>query len=86
MNLNELKQEGLLEDEMITWDGFDDAVIGVTSRCGSPSCLLYSVKKMVYILRDRDGMDIDEAMEYLDFNIRGAYVGDHTPMLLEDWI
>jgi hypothetical protein len=27
----------------------------------------------------RDGMTADEAIEYMDFNVTGAYVGEHTP-------
>jgi hypothetical protein len=30
----------------------------------------------------RDGMDDDEAREYIEFNIEGAYVGPDTPILV----
>jgi hypothetical protein len=29
---------------------------------------------------DRDGMDYDEAQEFFEFNVVGAYVGAHTPI------
>jgi hypothetical protein len=41
---------------------------------------------MAYILRDRDNMDIEEAIEYLDFNVLGAYIGKRTPIIVEDFI
>jgi hypothetical protein len=35
---------------------------------------------MVAILVERDGMDEDEADEFLDFNCLGGYLGEHTPI------
>jgi hypothetical protein len=32
---------------------------------------------------DRDGMDDIEAIEYFDFNVSGAWVGENTPIFLE---
>jgi hypothetical protein len=29
-------------------------------------------------------MSVEEAIEYFDFNVRGAYVGDKTPIWCED--
>jgi len=86
MNLQELKDHGLLDEEIIKWDGFDDCVLGVGSRCGMGDVLVYSKKKIAYTLRDRDDMTVEEALEYIDFNIAGAYVGERTPILLEDFI
>ena len=75
-----------MDEGLIKWDGFDDAIIGVGSRCGMDDILVYSKKKMTYILRDRDDMDVEEAIEYLDFNVLGAYVGERTPIVVEDFI
>ena len=30
----------------------------------------------------KDGMDSEEAREYMEFNIEGAYVGESTPVLV----
>ena len=86
LNLEKLTELGMVDDEMLVWDGLDDAIVGIVSRCGMENVFVYSVQKIAYILRDRDGMDVEEALEYLDFNIRGAFIGDRTPMLLEDFI
>jgi hypothetical protein len=86
MNLQELKDHDLLDDEMIKWDGFDDCVLGIGSRCGMQDILVYSKKKIAYKLRDRDNLTVEEAIEYIDYNITGAYVGERTPILLEDFI
>ncbi len=60
-------------------DGFDDAVIGVdlgTSR------LVYSVSACLLILAKT--MTNEEAVEYFDYNVGGAYVGDKTPIWCYD--
>ena len=75
-----------MDDDLLKWDGFDDAILGVGSRCGMDDVLVYSKKKMAYILRDRDNMDVEEAIEYLDFNVLGAHIGKRTPIVVEDFI
>ena len=75
-----------MDDELLKWNGFDDAILGVGSRCGMNDVLVYSKKKMAYILRDRDDMGVEEAIEYLDFNVLGAYIGERTPIVVEDFI
>ncbi len=65
------------EDELLKADGFDDAVIGIDAV---KLRLVYDVDKMRSILVDQEGMSFDEAMEYLDYNVLGAYVGEQTPL------
>lgn len=62
--------------------GLDDAIIGVGQRCGDVNVIVYDSQKIVDILVERDGMDREEAWEYFEFNILGAYVGESTPMYL----
>ena len=42
--------------------------------------LVYSVDKIIEILIDRDGMTEEEAVEFFEFNIEGAYMGRMTPV------
>lgn len=67
---------------MIRACGLDDAIIGVGQRCGHVNVIVYDSQKIVDILVERDGMDREEAWEYFEFNILGAYVGESTPMYL----
>ena len=30
----------------------------------------------------KDGMSFEDAREFIEFNIEGAYVGEHTPVLV----
>jgi hypothetical protein len=62
-------------------DGFDDAIMGVDLNSEVPR-VVYSVEKMVFILMRRDDMSEDEALEYLDFNVFQAYLGEGTPIYM----
>tara|TARA_B100000963_G_scaffold348966_1_gene357326 strand:- start:184 stop:414 length:231 start_codon:yes stop_codon:yes gene_type:complete len=66
-------------------DGFDEAIIGVGSRCGSEDVLIYDYSKCVSILVKRDGMSLDEAVDYMEFNVVGAYVGETTPVFMTEY-
>jgi len=68
---------------MLTADGFDDAFLGVGRRCSRPDVAVYDVSKMVSILVERDGMSMDEAIEYIEVNTIGAWVGEETPIYLD---
>ena len=71
-------------DETLKVDGFDKAIMGYAGRCGMNDFLLYSMKKIIKILKKRDGMTEDEAMEYFYFNIKGSYMGEGTPLFFDD--
>tara|TARA_B110000858_G_C17490600_1_gene331398 strand:+ start:156 stop:410 length:255 start_codon:yes stop_codon:yes gene_type:complete len=66
------------DEDILKADGFDDAVIGVCEDFNSPPRLVYSVSKCLDILME--DMDEMEAMEYFDYNVSGAYVGEKTPV------
>ena len=65
------------EEEPLRADGFNQAIIGNEYNTNR---VVYSIERMLQILIDRDGMSMEEAMEYFSFNIGGAYVGEMTPM------
>ena len=71
------------DEEIMIMDGFDDAFIGTSQRCGQPRLAVYSWAKMVEILMDRDGMELEEAIEYIDYNCIGAWMGELTPIIVE---
>ena len=66
--------------ELLKADGFDEAIIGVVQRMGIQA-ICYDQEKVIEILM-RD-MSEEEAWEYFDFNIAGAWVGESTPFFLE---
>ena len=67
---------------MLKWDGFDNAIIGVGERNNTDSMIVYDYDKMVKVLVTRDDMSYEEAEEYIDFNIVGAWIGDTTPIIV----
>jgi hypothetical protein len=68
---------------MLKADGFDEAIIGMSSDIAtSGERLIYDANKCIDILiRDHD-MSEAEAIEYFEFNVSGAYVGENTPIWL----
>ena len=64
-------------------DGFENALIGYGFQFNYPIAV-YSRKACIDILMDDGIMDYEEATEYFDFNVAGAYMGDSTPVFLDD--
>ena len=74
---------------MLKLEGYDEAILGeatVWQRQGAGAervdTLIYSGPKIIGILKNRDGMTEDEAHEFLEFNIAGAYMGPDTPIIV----
>lgn len=63
-------------------DGFDDAIIGIAERINLGPVVAYSVEKIINIMMTRDEMSYEDAYEYFDYNIRGAWVGEYTPIFI----
>jgi hypothetical protein len=68
------------DTEFLKADGFDEAVLGFDN---DSERLIYSISKCVDILV-LEGMDMEEAKEYLWFNTIGSYVGPKTPIWCND--
>jgi hypothetical protein len=69
---------------MIKYDGYDEAIIGPASiwrESTQVSVLVYDAEKIREVLM-RDGMDAEEAREFIEFNIEGGYLGIETPVLV----
>jgi hypothetical protein len=67
---------------MLMADGYDSAIIGVTSILGqSQDVLVYDSTKVIECLVE-EGMPYDEAVEYFGFNIKCAYMGEGTPLFV----
>lgn len=77
-----------VEDEtFLKADGFDEAIIGTaygtTVRDDEGPVLVYDMQKCIDILMDGAvDMTREEAIEYFDFNVLGAFVGPQTPIFV----
>ena len=67
------------DESFLKADGFDEAIFGVDE---ASMRLVYSVSKCIAFLCN--DMTIEEAIEYFEFNVRGAYVGEKNPIWCED--
>jgi len=68
--------------ETIFVDGFDMAIMGITEVDeGYKVC--YDIGRILELLILEHDMDEQEAIEYYDFNIGGAYVGPLTPIFVQ---
>lgn len=79
MNIHEILKE--LELDLLLADGFDEALVGFAEVNGE-TVVVYDYYKIVDILIERDEMDPEDAKEYADFNVKGAYVGPKTPIFM----
>ena len=64
------------KEDILLADGFDKAIIGV---CNNDMRVIYSKSLCIDILMSQ-GMDEDEALEYFEYNVSSAYVGEKTPI------
>jgi len=71
-----------INPEAMLADGFDDAILGVCVQFGSEPVAAYDFNKCVEILMERDGMEREEAIDFINFNVVGAYVGLNTPVFI----
>ncbi len=69
--------------DILLMDDFDDCVIGVCNRFGQDPIVAYDYNLVINKMVNEWEMDIDEALEYYEFNQIGAWVGDKTPCFVE---
>ena len=70
------------EEELLTADGFDDAIIGVDDNSmNSEAVICYDQDKCIEILAKN--MSSEDAVEYFYFNVAGSYVGKKTPKFIK---
>jgi hypothetical protein len=83
-----MKKEKMLEtilnafddDTFLKIDGHDSAVIGVDLKSMR---LIYSTSQIIKNLMN--DMSENDAVEFYEFNIACAYLGEMTPILCEDY-
>lgn len=61
--------------DAILWDNCDSAIVGITTDGN----VVYSIERLWNVFIGQ-GMSEEEAMEWVDFNLIGAYVGEYTPI------
>ena len=86
MESNKIKDR-IIEDfshteDVLFADGLDKAIVGFEPNLWK---VVYSRNLVVDILMSRDNMTADEAIEFAEYNIFSAMVGEKTPLWIEDY-
>ena len=63
---------------MLLADGFEEAFIGYSNNGELKA--VYDYAKCIQILQK--DMSYEEAIEYFEYNVIGAYMGKHTPIFM----
>lgn len=71
--MSEINPEALYPTDL------DDAIIGFVERFGQQPLILLDKNKCLEIFQKRDGMTPEEALEFFEFNVIGAWMGEGTP-------
>ena len=69
------------DPELLKATGFDEAILGITCVRGT-NVVAYDYEKCVDILKEQDELTEEEAIEHMEFNVVGSYVGERTPVLI----
>jgi hypothetical protein len=93
-----LDESGLFGDEGVmkfggegAEDWTDAAFVGYATRCGQPTLLAYDYDALVaaHMRENSSGgggdacdKDYDDAVDHVEFNVAGAWMGEKTPILL----
>jgi hypothetical protein len=69
-------------EDVVFADGFDDAIIGFDPNLWK---VVYSRNRCIEILMKEGDSELD-AIDYLEYNTFNAYVGEKTPVWVEDFL
>jgi hypothetical protein len=61
--------------DAVLWDGLDDCIIGIDVD----NVAVYDIYKMELEIMKLQDCSFEEAVEWVDYNILSAYVGEWTP-------
>lgn len=71
------------DNKPLLLDGFEGAFMGVLRRFGQENSIaVYDYNRCMNILMERDGMQEDEAVEWIEHNCLGAWLGNSTPSMV----
>ena len=62
-------------------DVYDEAIAGIVERINL-TAICYDTQEILEILQG-EGMSQEDSIEHFEYNIKGSYVGEHSPVFLE---
>lgn len=72
-----------MEENLLKWDGFNSAIIGIGERSGFPDVIVYDYYRMVGIYMEDKGASQEEAEDFVDINIVAHNIGERTPIIIK---
>ena len=69
--------------DMLFAEGFDKALIGVCRSSKGAFVAAYDFGMCVQMLVEDEGMCLEEAIGWMEYNVIGSHMGDHTPVFIE---
>ena len=69
-------------DDSLLADGFDSAIIGISSGFDSGR-VVYDIEKMICICVSKDGMSEEDATEHIYYNVIGSNKKKKTPIYMD---
>lgn len=74
------------KDNILLADGLDEAFLGLAHRDGEhgKQVAVYGIYSCIYTLQWSNKWTWEEAEEYFHHNTRWTYVGEYTPMFIEE--
>lgn len=77
-----IKEMEEMGDSAIIIDGYDDCIVGIGTAFGRGYFFIYSEPLIIQKLIKEDGMSIEEAIEFYEYNILGSYIGEEMPVFV----
>jgi hypothetical protein len=71
---------------MIYYDDLNEAELGIASVWNPDGTridrMVYSAEQIIQIYQKRDNMTEEQAIEFIEFNTDGSYLGEQTPIIV----
>lgn len=67
--------------EAVVFDGCDAALVGYAAQQFQAPLAVYDWDALVQVFRDQ-GMDDDDALDWVAYNVEGLWAGQFTPLIL----
>tara|TARA_R100000808_G_C2111763_1_gene125627 strand:+ start:143 stop:406 length:264 start_codon:yes stop_codon:yes gene_type:complete len=75
-------QQILNDENALILEGHESAMVAIGTRCGEPTLAVYDRDKLIESFMSKEKWDFEDAQEWVEFNIEGAWMGKETPMIL----
>lgn len=77
MVIQELREEiANINPEAILWDNLDECIVGISVD----GRVLYDTHRLLYYFTTVEELSEEDALEHINYNIIGSYVGEFTPL------